>query len=120
MNKWLFVVILAAFLLALLKCSDASAEPAYGAQNEPVHFAEHFISSYAISFATYKLCTKVFKWDPIESFIFSAMLTLMVGTVYKISSDSADSHFNSALGKSTLYNGMGVAAVGATITLLEF
>ncbi len=89
----------------------------YGTEAPSAAFPRHFLVSYAVTALSYTFFTQVAKWDPVEAFIFSAVLTGMVGVVFEASEAKGP---KDNLGQSMLYNAAGVAAAGATFVVFRW
>lgn len=127
---FLVAIIVIAFLFVVQKGHAESLSPLM-AQTLPTQpnilpqnnfdggrLAVHFAASYALTSLTYIFVTKRLGWDPIPSFIFAAMLTSMAGVMYEASETTGPQNDN--LGRSVLYNTMGIAGAGLTFTALSF
>ncbi len=79
-----------------------------------VHFTAHAGASFAINTAVYAFNKRALGLERTDNLIFSAVSTLMVGTVYKLLERSAS---DQSILNSTLQNSVGI---GFSMVVIEF
>jgi len=95
-----------------LTCHSSWAESAH---DETVHFAAHAGTSYIINEVVYGIMHKGLGADRATSLWFSVPTTLALGLTYKMMEMNAS---NSDIGKSMIYNGIGV--LGSVVIIHGF
>ena len=85
------------------------------------HAFEHAGISFGVSGLTYFVAENGFHMKPWESFLFAAVVTNMVGAVYKFTEISPnDPNWPNSFGRAMLWNNVGIVSFGLTIPLLRW
>lgn len=106
----LLIILIALILLTPSHCLANDHE-------EMVHHVAHFGGSYAISMFAYGFYEKALRVNRLQSFIFSAFLTTLIGISYKYMEGVGPIQ---GLGQAVLWNTAGIAAAGITIKVFDF
>lgn len=81
----------------------------FSESGDGTHFMKHFITSSVIYTGLYLFTNKKLRCFKMDSFIFSAFTTLLIGFTYKYVQGLEEGYVPPNLGKAMLFNGIGVA-----------